>query len=339
MKHFLFSLSFLFFFGTMLPIPVHAEDLIPYSDGKGKWGYCGKDAKIKIKPQFKVAAPFKNGMAAAMKPPYTVFISTSGAEIFRGRWQSVYYPGEQGISMQLRGKWGYMSREGKTMFPAEYDAFYDFPGNDGILAPAQKDGQWGFVNRETKEFMPCGCDEILPFSEGYAVFQRDGKFGLFDKKGREASAPAYEELYPFSQGFATARLNGKYGFLTDSLFFKERNFIRIWPYSDGMAAATSLDSENKCGYIDNEGNVKIPFEYSECQPFSEGMAAVRQSKDGKWGYINAEGQPLTQFRYDKAAMFMNGAAWTVIGKKGIWINQEGRPYDKFFNLKKIQDGR
>ena len=106
-----------------------------------------------------------------------------------------------------------------------------------------------------------------------------------------------------------------------------------------MAAASSLDSDNKCGYIDSTGTVKIPFIYAECGPFSEGKAAVRKDKDGKWGYIDGNGNELTPFRYDHARPFVNGAAWTVIKQKGIWVNAEGRPYDKFFNLKKIQDER
>lgn len=313
-----------------------AENLIPYPDGKGKWGYCDSTSKIIIKPQYDFAWYFKNGTAAVLKNEYTVFISTDGTELFRGRWQSAGMTDAYGLPVKLRGKWGFADKTGELIFPAEYDEFYNFSAD---IAPAKKDGTWGFVDIKTKEFMPCACDEIMPFSEGMAVFIRDGKYGMFDDKGKEAVPPAYEELYSFSGNFATARLNGTYGFLTNEQFFKARNYIRIWPYSHGLAAAASLQSDNKCGYIDDSGTLKVPFAYAECLPFSEGKAAVRKKSDGKWGYIDESGKEITPFRYDRANQFVNGAAWTIINQKGIWINPEGRPYDKFYNLKKIQDKR
>ena len=318
------------------PSAVKAENLIPYSDSKGHWGYCDESSAVKIKPKYEAAWQFKNGMGIAFTNPYTVFISSSGTEILRGRWQNVKYPDEHGIPVKLRGYWGYADKKGEMIFPAEYEEFYNFSGNS---APAKKNGLWGIADISTKEFRPCGCDEIKPYSEGYAVFLKNGKYGLIDENGNEALPPAYEELYPFSAGFATARLDGKYGLITTKLLFKIRDYIRLWPYSEGYAAATSLDSENKCGYIDNSGIITIPFQYAECLPFSEGKAAVRKNKGGKLGYIDSSGKELTKFKYDYAYPFANGAAWTVIKEKGIWINEKGRPFDKYFRLKKIRDMR
>lgn len=324
------------FLSLAVPAVSAAEDLIPYLEGKGKWGYCDKKSNIKIKPQYDAAQPFNKGTGTVFKNPYTIFISTDGREITKGRWQNVREMDSLGFPAQIRGLWGYAGLDGQMIFPAEYDEFYNF---NGSYAPVKKNGIYGFVNFQTKNFTPCGCDSLMPFSEGYAVFSRNGKYGLFDSNTEEVFPPAFEELYPFSRGFATARLNGKYGFATDKLLFKERDYIRIWPFSNGYAAASSLDSENKCGYIDSEGAVSIKFMYAECGPFSEGIAAVRKTKDGKWGYIDKTGREMTEFIYDHAWPFKNGAAWTVINEKGIWVNEEGKPYDKFFKLKKAADKR
>lgn len=335
-KTIIILLSILGMSATSALTNLYAENLIPYNAGNGKWGYCDSKSDVKIKPQYDAAWPFRDGVAAALKQEYTIFISTDGTEIFRGRWQNTGMADRHGAPIQLRGLWGYAGKDGELLFPAEYDAFYNFSAD---LAPVKKDGKWGFVNLSTREFVPCGCDEIQPFSEGYAVFERNGKFGFFDENGKEAAPPVYEELYSFSNGFATARMNGNYGFITKELFFKEKDYIRIWPFSHGYAAAESLASENKCGYINSAAKIAVPFVYAECQPFSEGYAAVRKTKDGKWGYIDSKGNEVSQFRYDKAYPITNGAAWTVIGRKGAWINPQGRPYDKFYNLKKIRDDR
>jgi len=326
----------LMFFSLSIPCISVAEDLIPYPDGKGRWGYCDKKSDIKIPPRYDAVRPFTNGTGIGFRNPYTVFISTDGTEILKGRWQDVRLSDNHGFPVKIRGLWGYSDPEGRIIFPAEYDEFYNFHGD---YAPVRKDGTYGFVNFKTGAFTPCGCDSLTPFSGGYAVFGRNGRYGLFDSNAEEVFPPAFEELYPFSGGFATARLNGKYGFVTDKLLFKERDYIRIWPFSGGFAAASALDSDNKCGYIDHDGTVSAEFIYAECGPFSEGMAAVRKTKNGKWGYIDTKGREMTEFTYDHAWPFINGAAWTVIGEKGIWINNEGRPYDKFFKLKKITDRR
>lgn len=44
------------------------------------------------------------------------------------------------------------------------------------------------------------------------------------------------------------------------------------------------------GYVSADGNVLVPFEYDEAEPFTEGMGVV--SKSGAWGYVNTQVQRL-----------------------------------------------
>jgi hypothetical protein len=52
----------------------------------------------------------------------------------------------------------------------------------------------------------------------------------------------------------------------------------------------SLSSQ--CGYIDAQGEVIIPFQYSAAFNFNGGLARVVQ--DGKHGYINKIGEYIWQ---------------------------------------------
>ena len=45
---------------------------------------------------------------------------------------------------------------------------------------------------------------------------------------------------------------------------------------------------DKCGYINKNNEVIIPFEYDAGTPFEGGEAKIK--KDGKWGTINVEGK-------------------------------------------------
>ena len=88
-KFFIYALTFL---SLAFPAVSAAENLIPYLDGKGKWGYCDKKSNIKIKPQYDAAQPFNGDIGIVFKNPYTIFISTDGREIAKtagrtcGKW-------------------------------------------------------------------------------------------------------------------------------------------------------------------------------------------------------------------------------------------------------------
>ena len=53
--------------------------------------------------------------------------------------------------------------------------------------------------------------------------------------------------------------------------------------------------DNKWGYIDDEGNKVIDFQYEEARNFSEGYAAV--AKNGKFGLINDKNEVIIPFKY------------------------------------------
>ena len=44
----------------------------------------------------------------------------------------------------------------------------------------------------------------------------------------------------------------------------------------------------KCGYINKNNEVVIPFEYDAGTPFENGEAKVK--KDGKWGTLTLDGK-------------------------------------------------
>lgn len=55
----------------------------------------------------------------------------------------------------------------------------------------------------------------------------------------------------------------------------------------------------------------IEAQYEDAGQFNEGLAAVK--KDGKWGYIDETGEMVIPFQYDKAYLFREGLA--LVGKR------------------------
>jgi hypothetical protein len=64
------------------------------------------------------------------------------------------------------------------------------------------------------------------------------------------------------------------------------------------------------GYLDENGNEKIPFIYEGVNGFSEGMGAVKTG--GKYGYLNENGTLVIPAIYDGFGFFKEGLCW--VGK-------------------------
>jgi hypothetical protein len=99
-----------------------------------------------------------------------------------------------------------------------------------------------------------------------------------------------------------------------------------WPeFSEGLAA---VGYRGRKGFIDENGNFVIPFQYNKADNFHEGLAAIQ--KDWRWGYIDRKGKVVIPFQYDKAFQFDGGIApvkkdgkWCVIGKDGKVLFETG----------------
>ncbi len=62
------------------------------------------------------------------------------------------------------------------------------------------------------------------------------------------------------------------------------NFDEVWSFREGLAV---VKKNNKWGYVDNTGTIKIPLVYDKAHGFINGVAWVVQN--GKNKYINKHG--------------------------------------------------
>ncbi len=118
-----------------------------------------------------------------------------------------------------------------------------------------------------------------------------------------------------------------------------------------------LIQPNKWGFIDDKGEIKIPFVYDFINPFENGIAYSKNGnneffvnskneivikgdyykmdifsnglasveKNNKVGYINPKGELIIPLKYDTGGYFnKNGLAEVSLGKKYGFINQQGQ---------------
>jgi hypothetical protein len=176
---------------------------------------------------------------------------------------------------------------------------------------------------------------VSKYREGLINCSENGDWGFIDVNGSFIIAPTYQYTREFSEGKAAVspkRINGKGNKKELYAFINKNNEMVIPPlfsgadihFSEGLCAVY----DKGYGYIDNVGRLTIPCDFYLGQPFSEGLAVVRQSGKSNYGYIDKSGTMTIKPTFTLAEGFKNGLASVTIGKeynefKYGYINKNG----------------
>lgn len=272
--------------------------LIPYR-ARDAWGYCNKDGKVLIKPQYQDAEPFENGLAV----------------------------------IKLKGKKGLIDEKGHQVTSAKYDAVFPFSSG---LAKVSVDGKFGYIDRKGKEICPAEYETAEDFQEGFAFVRKD-KWGVIDSTGKSVIPFRYPAFSRYNKdvGFDYSYLKYKFAegmakVLTDSGFIYinpkgepvfSKKFGEATTFRQGVAVVSDYEGGAR-GLIDKSGKIIVPLEYDHFGYLSEGLRAAK--KNGKWGYIDAAGKKVIDFQYDSADDFENGIARVEKETGYGYIDKQGK---------------
>lgn len=235
---------------------------------------------------------------------------------------------------------GCINLKGKQIIPYKYDVIREW-GDYFIVR--KEDNKYGILDNKGKEVVPIEYDGISPFYpdkynyyEGSFYLEKNGDLKVVNLNSGKKSKPGKPQDIPFD--YHRLERNGKCGFvnyLGEEIPCVYQDARKL--FSEGYAAVVM---NNKVGFIDTCGNVKIPcqFDYSKQRfqdgkpvysrrwksvsineyhneyyygVFSEGYASMM--KGGKYGYIDKNGNTVIPFTYSWASPFHQGAA--VVEKK------------------------
>ena len=304
----------------------------------GKWGMIDDEGKVIV--------PFE----------YTVI--NQGPEIVtasKGDWWEIIWPvklqtsydhiseevSEGMVTFRSGGKTGFLKKSGITGIRESFAEAKTF--NQGLAAVA-KDNLWGFINTSAKVVVPLIYDEVGEFSEGLVAVCKQKKWGYVNTQGDVVIPIKFNSATPFVNGQAVVvsknkiclidtkgniiLKNDKYNFKTsysEGLLCVQDNKDKFHPTDLlGMKAITKgvIMAFRNYGFINEEQNLVIPYNFEYANNFSEGMAVV-QDKNKLWGYINTKGEAVIQCQYDKAFDFKEGLAPVVKEGKYGYINKNG----------------
>ena len=153
----------------------------------------------------------------------------------------------------------------------------------------------------------------------YVLGNENKKYSLLFDDFSEALPPVFDKVFTMQDGLMRAMKNGYSVVVTEKGKILPGEYLRINEFKEDLSSVKSKD--NKCGFIDRNGKIVIPFEYEDAGNFSEGFAPVK--KDGKWGYISRSGELKIPFDFGEASDFSEEYAVVSQNGKAGFIDKNG----------------
>jgi hypothetical protein len=180
--------------------------------------------------------------------------------------------------------YGYIDYTGKIVIPTIYDVANYF--SEGLAEVAfDREQGYGYIDKKGRMKIPPRFFGTSGFSEGLASVATSKDYeaptGFIDKQGTVVIPPQFKRVSSFYDGLAAVKPYGKYetGFINKKgeivippIYYDKDHFMR---FSDGLAAVIEPNgSEFSVGYIDRNGNLKIPYNFVYGHEFKYGYAEV-----------------------------------------------------------------
>lgn len=165
---------------------------------------------------------------------------------------------------------------------------------------------------------------------------QNGKTGFIDSSGSLVIAPTADilpslnQLPHFAEGLEPVEARGNLGWFQGWGYLDRTgkmavapDFSLTLPFSEGLAAVR--DSQGRYGYIDHTGHYVIEPQFTEAYPFSEGLAQVGTANH-LMGFIDKTGAfviPARSGYFSPHSNFSEGLA--CVESNGLWgyINRRG----------------
>lgn len=196
-------------------------------------------------------------------------------------------------------------------------------------------GAWG-VSQLRNASSPSAAYEAAPVTSGSARAVEQHASGGSEKNepvtGGEAPSPtseAYAAHYPYANGYARVQVNGAYTYIDQAGQPFPNSFLEARDFSEGYAAVRDSRGWYYITGPAAEDPELPPFLFLEAYSFREGLARVRL-KPG-YTYItkrNLAGKGPSVFQlYEAATDFIDGRAEVTLGGRRFSIDTTGQPVE------------
>lgn len=287
-----------------------------------KFGFIDSKGKIVIEPKYDDVQDFSEDLALVSLNGKKIFIDRTGKIVIEPKDFEPINGFTNGLArgnITTKSPYtkGYIDKSGKVVIdnPSIWGACEFSEGLACVVA-----GKWGFIDTSGQYVIKPQFDQVVPFSEGFAVVSYANKSktfhhksGYIDKAGKIVINPDYDVAQSFSEGLAAVGMEIRedvyqWGYIdkTGTMIIKPQ-FEWTYGFREGFAAVQVSD---KWGFINKDGSMIIKPLFDKAEHFSEGLAAV--AINGKWGYIDKTGKFIIEPQFNEAMPFIEGIAFVKI---------------------------
>ena len=196
--------------------------------------------------------------------------------------------------------------------------------NHPKLHKIQREGRYGFVDHKGVIAIPCKWTEADEFYEGLAaVDDSSGKWGYLDINGNRVIPCTWAKAESFNEGLAVVKIKDGYWDYKCGVIDKNGHLVIPFEYKSLEYIGCGLfknytNNSSKYGVVNCENNRVSPPIWTSIGRFSEGLCSVADSEN-RMGYIDRSGHVAISCWWDSADVFSEGLAvvHTKDGKNGV----------------------
>ena len=300
--------------------------ILAYKDNL--FGYLDLQGRVRIPMQYLRAGSFSEDRAQVLVvidsfSSGCTYIDTTGRQLFPPVFDNAM-PYSEGYAPVFRyQRWGLIDRDGREVLPIMYESMTT--NHDSVFFAGSADGM-ALFDYNMKPLTDFVYTWVNSCTEGLIGVRRDDKYGFIDRHGREVIPCIYDGTGIFQQGRTMVCLGNHYGIIDTTgrvvlpIEYDDKTPKGMkYMYYDSLAL---VEKDGKLGFVDLEGNIRIPFYFEEAYNFSQGLACVKYN--GMWGYVDTRGKVFLPFIFDHASPYQWGRAEVVYNGNVSKVDLKGK---------------
>ncbi len=308
------------------------------------YGFTDENGEWIIKPQYKFACDFSEGLAAVENSSGANklfgFITTNNHISIPYKYDNVHVEGfKHGVaSVAIGDMWGLIDKSGSVVVPFKYH-------NPITATDRNNEGYtiWKSIGLYSSVFVTTPQNKLL--IEGY-IFSMDisfldseksllsvcksSKYGVYDLNGKAIAECIYDEIGKFdSNGLARFRRGDKYG-LMDTSFkevlcsdYKIQSFDSMERIRIYKGVATN-SPDYRCGIMNMNGEILVPVKYKFIDFDISKFPLKVKGENGYYGLLDENWNEILECKYTTIGSFNEDGIAIVKNNNGMgYINSRG----------------
>lgn len=291
-----------------------------YAVKQGKqWYLLDATGRVSGGSSYDYISDFKGLYAIVKKQGQAGLINSRGSWAIEPIYDSLQMMSPQTVLYYSKGRSGIINLFTKqTVFSAE-----NIEPVNASLYKTSFEGKTGMYDYRGYMVISIEYDYISGVTkDSILTVEKDGNTGLMSLHGKTILKPSklYQELHVMREERVGVKINNKYGFIDRNGRLRIANrYEGIGSFSESMAA---IKIRGRWGFIDKEEELRVQCIYDEVQDFRKGTAPVK--RDSKWGFVNKTGRETVKPQYESIQLLPSGRYQVMKdGKKGL-VTETGK---------------